>query len=149
MKLRVETAGAMFELGYRLGTALQPGDLVLLTGELGAGKTTFTQGIANGLGIQRSVTSPTFVTVKPYLLAGGGELYHVDLYRVDDPDYLDEQGVLEEMERGAMVVVEWAERSRSLAEYERLWVRIQLEGEGRCMEIEATPQWRDRLQWLR
>jgi len=149
VKLRVETAGAMFELGYRLGTALQPGDLVLLTGELGAGKTTFTQGIANGLGIQRSVTSPTFVTVKPYLLAGGGELYHVDLYRVDDPDYLDEQGVLEEMERGAMVVVEWAERSRSLAEYERLWVRIQLEGEGRCMEIEATPQWRDRLQWLR
>jgi tRNA threonylcarbamoyladenosine biosynthesis protein TsaE len=149
MKLHVETARAMFELGHRLGSALQPGDLVLLTGELGAGKTTFTQGIADGLGIQRSVTSPTFVTVKPYRLAGGGEFYHVDLYRVDDPEYLDEQGVLEELERGAMVVVEWAERSRPLDEYEPLLVRIQLEGEGRCMEVEATPEWRERLQWLR
>ncbi|MHB1733307.1 tRNA (adenosine(37)-N6)-threonylcarbamoyltransferase complex ATPase subunit type 1 TsaE [Ferrimicrobium acidiphilum] len=148
MKLIVETAGAMFELGHRLGSALQPGDLVLLTGELGAGKTTFTQGVADGLGIQRSVTSPTFVTVKPYLLAGGGELYHVDLYRVDDPDYLYEQGILEELERGAMVVVEWAERSRLLDEYERLLVRIQLEGEGRRLEVEATPGWQERLRWL-
>jgi tRNA threonylcarbamoyladenosine biosynthesis protein TsaE len=148
VKLRVETAEAMFALGQRLGSVLEPGDLILLTGELGAGKTTFTQGIAKGLGIERSVTSPTFVTVKPYLLVGGGEFFHVDLYRVDDPDYLYDQGILEELERGAIVVVEWAERARLLDEYERLLVSIRLEGEGRCMEVEATSEWQERLRWL-
>jgi tRNA threonylcarbamoyladenosine biosynthesis protein TsaE len=148
VKLRVETAEAMFALGQRLGSVLEPGDLIMLTGELGAGKTTFTQGIAKGLGIERSVTSPTFVTVKPYLLVGGGEFFHVDLYRVDDPDYLYDQGILEELERGAIVVVEWAERARLLDEYERLLVSIRLEGEGRCMEVEATSEWQERLRWL-
>lgn len=148
MKRRVESAEAMLALGERLGSVLEPGDLVLLTGELGAGKTTLTQGIAKGLGIERAVTSPTFVTVKPYLLVGGGEFFHVDLYRVEDPDYLSDQGILEELEDGARVVVEWAERSRPLDEYERLLVRIHQDGEGRCMEFEATSEWQERLRWL-
>lgn len=149
MRRELATPEEMVAIGRRFGTTLVAGDLILLTGELGAGKTTFTQGVANGLGIERPVTSPTFVTVKSYALARGGELYHVDLYRVQDPDYLQDQGILEELDRGAIVIVEWAEHGRALEEYERLAIAIMVTDHGRVMEFEGTPDWQERLRWLR
>ena len=97
------------KLGEELGAALDAGDLVVLDGPLGAGKTTFTQGIARGMGVKGRVTSPTFVIAREHSSIGNGpSLVHVDAYRLgDDPlgelDALDLDSALEE----AVVVAEW------------------------------------------
>ena len=97
------------KLGEELGAALEAGDLVVLDGPLGAGKTTFTQGIARGMGVKGRVTSPTFVIAREHSSIGDGpSLVHVDAYRLgDDPlgelDALDLDSALED----AVVVAEW------------------------------------------
>lgn len=93
--------------GEALGARLRPGDLVLLTGELGAGKTTLTQGLAAGLGVRGPITSPTFVIARVHpSLIGGPALVHVDAYRLgglDELDGLDLDASLED----SVTVVEW------------------------------------------
>lgn len=79
--IQVPTCGATEYLGYVLGSVLKPGDVVLLVGELGAGKTTFTKGIAAGLGIESAVASPTFTLVREHVAQNGG-MNHVDCYRL-------------------------------------------------------------------
>ena len=91
----------------RLGRRLRPGDVVLLTGELGAGKTTFVRGVAQGTGSKADVASPTFQLVRLY--PGRVQLAHVDLYRVESSAELRDLGLEELAEQGA-VVVEWGER---------------------------------------
>lgn len=104
-----EGAADTQKLGEELGAALEAGDLVVLDGPLGAGKTTFTQGIARGMGVKGRVTSPTFVIAREHSSIGNGpSLVHVDAYRLgDDPlgelDALDLDSALEE----AVVVAEW------------------------------------------
>ena len=104
-----ESAQDTQTLGEELGQALEAGDLVVLDGPLGAGKTTFTQGIARGMGVKGRVTSPTFVIAREHSSIGNGpSLVHVDAYRLgDDPlgelDALDLDSALEE----AVVVAEW------------------------------------------
>lgn len=104
-----DAAGAddMRALGERLGHSLVAGDLVVLTGELGAGKTTFTQGLGEGLGVRGAVTSPTFVIarVHPSLVAGP-DLVHVDAYRLGGLDELDDLDLDTSLE-SAVTVVEW------------------------------------------
>jgi tRNA threonylcarbamoyladenosine biosynthesis protein TsaE len=95
------------EAGKRLGERLRVGDVVLLTGELGAGKTTFVRGVAQGTGSQAPVASPTFQLVRIY--PGRVQLAHVDLYRVESTGELRDLGLEELSEQGA-VVVEWGER---------------------------------------
>ena len=96
------------ELGERLGTSLKPGSVVLLFGDLGAGKTTFVRGLATGLGIEPSeVSSPTFVLIQEY--RGRVTLHHVDLYRIEGAA-VDDLGVEELANERAVVVIEWAER---------------------------------------
>jgi tRNA threonylcarbamoyladenosine biosynthesis protein TsaE len=97
-------------LGESLGRLLEPGDVVLLEGELGAGKTCFVQGLALGLGVSpdRRVNSPTFAIVNQH--PGRLMLHHVDLYRVEDPSELAELGLAELFESGGVAAVEWAER---------------------------------------
>jgi len=91
----------------RLARHLRRGDLVLLVGDLGAGKTTFVRGLARGLGSPADVMSPTFQLVRVY--PGRVQLAHVDLYRLVDPDELGDLGLDELLEEGA-AVVEWGER---------------------------------------
>ena len=104
-----ESAADSQKLGEELGQALEAGDLVVLDGPLGAGKTTFTQGIARGIGVKGRVTSPTFVIAREHSSIGNGpSLVHVDAYRLgDDPlgelDALDLDSALED----AVVVAEW------------------------------------------
>jgi tRNA threonylcarbamoyladenosine biosynthesis protein TsaE len=96
--------------GEELGRRLRPGDLVLLKGELGAGKTTFVRGIARGCGSAAPVASPTFQLVRIY--PGRLQLAHVDLYRLEEGDELRDLGLDELLDMGA-VVVEWGDRLAS------------------------------------
>lgn len=96
-------------LGQRLGELLQPGDVLVLTGDLGAGKTQLTKGIAAGMGIEDDVTSPTFNILMVY---EGSQmpLYHFDLYRLDDPDQLEDIGFYDVLEGDGACVIEWGEQ---------------------------------------
>jgi tRNA threonylcarbamoyladenosine biosynthesis protein TsaE len=106
---QVASRAAMHDLGGRLAALLRPGDLLLLTGGLGAGKTTLAQGIGRGLGVRGPVTSPTFVIARVHPSeVGGPPLVHVDAYRlgsIAEVDDLDLDATLEE----AVTVVEWGE----------------------------------------
>ena len=96
------------DFGERLGALLQPGDVILLSGELGAGKTVFVQGIARGLGFDGSVSSKSFVLMGEY--AGRLTLYHADLYRLEDPEQVQDLA-LDEISADGVLVVEWPERA--------------------------------------
>lgn len=114
------TSPAETELaGRRLGERLLPGDVVLVTGELGAGKTTFVRGVAQGIGSDAHVQSPTFQLVRIY--RGRIQLAHVDLYRVENIAELRDLGLEELAEQGA-VVVEWGER---LDAPDAAWIEIE------------------------
>jgi tRNA threonylcarbamoyladenosine biosynthesis protein TsaE len=108
-RIEVPTAADMHELGRRLGAVLQAGDLVVLSGPLGAGKTTLVQGIGDGMAVRGPVTSPTFVIARVHpALAGGPGLVHVDAYRlgsVAEVDDLDLDASLDD----CVTVVEWGE----------------------------------------
>jgi tRNA threonylcarbamoyladenosine biosynthesis protein TsaE len=119
-----ETAAA----ARRLAASLRAGDVVLLYGDLGAGKTAFTRGLAEGLGIQgQEVTSPTFTIVQEY---GGGALplYHADLYRLGDAREVDDLG-LEEIAADGVLAIEWADRLPRAIEG-AIKVRIEDAGDG-------------------
>lgn len=96
-------------LGERLGGLLAPGDVLVLTGDLGAGKTQLTKGIARGLGVHDDVTSPTF-TLEMVYEGSGTSLYHFDLYRLDDPDQLEDTGIFDVLGADGVCVIEWGEQ---------------------------------------
>ena len=96
-------------LGRALAGRLQPGDIVAFYGDLGAGKTAFTRGLAAGLGIREMVTSPTYTIVNEYL-SGNLPLFHFDMYRLSDADDLFDIGWEDYLARGGICAVEWSER---------------------------------------
>src|SRR5215467_8551805 len=108
-------------LGARLGELLHGGELLLLDGDLGTGKTTLTQGLAEGLGIHEVVSSPTFTLLKEY--EGRIPLYHFDFYRLDDPNEVFDLGFEEYFESKGVCVVEWAQRAEPLWPAEQLRIR--------------------------
>jgi tRNA threonylcarbamoyladenosine biosynthesis protein TsaE len=95
-------------LGAKIGAFLLPNEVIALTGNLGAGKTTLIQGIAAGLGVKDYVTSPTFILINEY--QGRLPLFHVDLYRLDNIDQVEELGIEEYFTKGGVCVIEWAEK---------------------------------------
>jgi len=108
--------------GERLGATLGPGDVVALTGELGAGKTVFVQGLVRALGVTTGATSPTFVLVNEY--RGRLPVRHVDAYRTESLAELLDLGLEEMMDGGGVTVVEWAERLEPLVPSRAVRVRI-------------------------
>ena len=96
-------------LGEKCGELLAAGDVLVLTGDLGAGKTQFTKGIARGMGITADVTSPTF-TIEMVYEGGMMPLYHFDLYRLNDSGQLDDIGLFDAMESDGPTVIEWGEQ---------------------------------------
>ena len=118
------SARATFELGVLLGAALQPGDVVALVGELGAGKTQLVRGICRGAGVPESeVSSPSFAIVATY--RGRLPVHHADLYRVADEDELRAIGFEELVGGDGVLVVEWADRAPGALPPERLDVRLE------------------------
>ncbi len=118
------TADATRDLGTRLGRLLRAGDLVLLSGELGAGKTTLTQGIGEGLGVRGPVTSPTFVISRVHpSVVGGPALVHVDAYRLGSAAELDDLDLDTSLE-DAVTVVEWGEGFAETLAADRLEVTL-------------------------
>ncbi|RDI37908.1 tRNA (adenosine(37)-N6)-threonylcarbamoyltransferase complex ATPase subunit type 1 TsaE [Falsibacillus pallidus] len=117
-----------------LGAKLWAGAVLLLEGDLGAGKTTFTKGLAKGLGVKRTVNSPTFTIIKEY--QGNLPLYHMDVYRVSDSD--EDLGFDEYFEGEGVTVVEWAHLIDSQLPSERLEISIFHRGDNE-RRIEVVP----------
>jgi len=96
-----------FALGERLGRGCAPGEIFCLNGELGVGKTVFTQGFGKGLGVTEDVVSPTFTILKEYY-DGRIPLYHFDVYRIGDPDEMDEIGYEDYFYGEGVTLIEWS-----------------------------------------
>ncbi|MEA4846927.1 MAG: tRNA (adenosine(37)-N6)-threonylcarbamoyltransferase complex ATPase subunit type 1 TsaE [Clostridiaceae bacterium] len=109
-------------IGEQLGRLLNKGNIICLSGDLGAGKTAFTQGIAKGMGVSGYVTSPTYTIINEY--EGRLPLYHFDVYRLNDVDEMYELGYEEYFFGDGVVVLEWADMVRDIIPKERLWITI-------------------------
>lgn len=134
--VRVPTEGDMRALGRRLASVLRPGDLLVLAGALGAGKTTFVQGLGEGLGVDTQVTSPTFVIARIHAVPRGGvPLVHADAYRLGSIAELDDLD-LETPAEEAVTVVEWGEGMAEELADERLELAIERrDGEERVVHL--------------
>jgi tRNA threonylcarbamoyladenosine biosynthesis protein TsaE len=111
-------------IGTRLGGALQPGDVICLQGDLGAGKTTFVQGIAHGWGSRDAVSSPTFIIVNVYRRGDEACLFHMDAYRLDSIPEAEELDLDSMLSQGPLLI-EWPERMDGLVPAEHLWVHLE------------------------
>lgn len=112
-----------FVFGKKLGEAAKPGDIFCLDGDLGVGKTVFTQGFAAGLGIEDYVNSPTFNIVKEYE-GGRLPLYHFDVYRIGDPSEMEEIGYEDYFYGQGVSIIEWPGQIEELIPKEARWIRI-------------------------
>jgi tRNA threonylcarbamoyladenosine biosynthesis protein TsaE len=123
---RTTSAAATRDLAAALAGVLVPGDLLLLVGDLGSGKTTFTQGLARGLGVTDPVTSPTFTLVRAYRCRPGpvGTLLHADLYRLDRLQDVVDLGIGEMVDDQSVAVVEWGDVAADLFGPEVLTVAL-------------------------
>ena len=118
------------KLAKNFAKSLKNGDVVLLYGDLGSGKTQFFKGLAKGLGIKERVTSPTFVFIKTYKV-GKRIINHVDLYRAEKSSDLEEIGIEEIMSNDAITVIEWADRLEGRVPKKRIDVLIEPKDEKR------------------
>jgi tRNA threonylcarbamoyladenosine biosynthesis protein TsaE len=117
-------------IGMRLGEMLKPGDLICLTGDLGAGKTTFTQGVAAGWGSPDQVSSPTFVLVNVYRKPNHDQFYHLDAYRLSGPAEADDLDLDTMLATGPMII-EWADRITPALPAEHLLIACRYIGDER------------------
>ncbi len=129
-----KSAEETMSFAEKLGSLLQKGDVLTLAGDLGAGKTTFTKGLAKGLGVTRTVNSPTFTIIKEY--SGRLPLYHMDVYRLEDSD--EDLGFDEYFSGEGVCVVEWAVFIEDYLPEERLELVISHKGDDK-REIQLKP----------
>jgi len=149
MKVRTSSAVSTRDVARSLAGALRPGDVVVLSGELGAGKTTFTQGLAAGFGVTAPVLSPTFALVHEY--DGHPPLVHVDVYRLDHLQELHDLGFEELLDSERVVVIEWGENVARALPPDRLVVRLELgvEPDERWISVAVHgARWRTRTAQL-
>ena len=142
MRVAITTYGPdeTISLGKKLGRLLKPGDVVALYGELGAGKTVLTKGIARGLGVEADVHSPTFTLIHEH--PGPIPLYHVDLYRLSSEQEVETLGLEEYIYSDGVTVIEWANTARSLLPAERLDITLRMTGDTErelIFETESEP----------
>lgn len=126
--------------GEDFAALLHPGDVVLLSGALGAGKTTFVKGVARALGVRERVTSPTFTIVRPHQChndRGIEVLHHADVYRVGSIDEVFDLALGELVEESGVAIIEWGELAAAAFGEDVVRVHFDDEGEGRRLEVEA------------
>ena len=143
---QVETAA----LAARLAPLLRAGDVVLLIGDLGAGKTTFTKALALGLGVAEPVTSPTFMLLRTYPTDRGIDLLHIDAYRLEGPIGMDDLA-LEELLESGFAVIEWGDIVASAIGPDHLEIHITTpdgDDEARTFELCGHGSWSGRLERL-
>ena len=143
MKFYTHSEQETERLGERLGTRLSTGTVIAYDGDLGAGKTAFTRGLARGLGITDRVTSPTYTIVNEY--EGRIPLFHFDMYRLSSSEELFDIGWEDYLERGGILAVEWSERVSDALE-DALHIRIAKDPEqesGRVITIEGGERYAD------
>ncbi|MDN5347103.1 MAG: tRNA threonylcarbamoyladenosine biosynthesis protein TsaE [Clostridia bacterium] len=129
MRVFLPDAAATRALGRALANHLKPGDVLVLKGELGMGKTTLVQGLAAGLGVDGPVTSPTFTLVQEY--QGRYPFYHIDLYRLDEEEELEALGLEEYICGMGIVAIEWGDKFPAVLPPERLEIALSQFGAGR------------------
>lgn len=133
---RTESEAETIALGRRIAAGLPRKAVVLLIGNLGAGKTTIAKGIAEGLeaATPDEVSSPTFTLIHEY---GGGRLYHIDLYRLEEPREVETLGLDELFDRDAVVLIEWGERFPQLLPADRIEIRLRtVDNDAREIQIQ-------------
>jgi tRNA threonylcarbamoyladenosine biosynthesis protein TsaE len=137
IELRTETPEQTRDVGDALATFLRPRDTVILTGDLGAGKTTLVQGIGRGLGVQEHVASPTFTLVREY--AGRLDVAHVDVYRLERVQDVVDLGLDELGGPDRVLLVEWGDAVEELLPADRLVVELTTDGAGETRRITIAP----------
>ncbi|MCX5750578.1 MAG: tRNA (adenosine(37)-N6)-threonylcarbamoyltransferase complex ATPase subunit type 1 TsaE [Candidatus Saganbacteria bacterium] len=124
-----ESAEETRGFGKKLAAKLQEGTVIALTGQLGAGKTTLIQGIAQGLGIKDPVTSPTFILINEY--PSNPPLIHLDLYRLDSETQIEDLGIEDYFEKPAIMVIEWAEKLGTLLPSNAIKIELEVLGDNK------------------
>lgn len=140
IQLGTETADQTRDVGHALGSLLQPRDTLILTGDLGAGKTTLVQGIGRGLGVGDHVASPTFTLVREY--EGRLDVAHVDVYRLERVQDVVDLGLEELGGPDRVLLVEWGDAVQDLLPPERLRIELTTDGDGETRLLTLTPQGR-------
>ncbi len=123
-------------LGRACAGLLTPGRRVFVSGDLGAGKTTLIRGMLRGLGHRGAVTSPTYTLVEPYSLLGL-TVYHLDLYRIDDPGELEFIGLRDMFDEHSLCLIEWPERAADRLPTADIAIAIEILGHGRMLRFES------------
>ena len=140
LQVSLATADDTAEFGQALATLLRAGDLVILAGDLGAGKTTLTQGIGVGLGVRGPITSPTFVIARVHpSLRGGPDLVHVDAYRLGSFTELDDMDLDTEIE-SAVTIVEWGEGMAEELMDSHLLIRLTADPDTETRLVQVVPK---------
>jgi tRNA threonylcarbamoyladenosine biosynthesis protein TsaE len=125
--IKTRSGQETIQLGKRIGRSLKPNDIIALTGDLGAGKTTLIQGIAKGMGIKNWVTSPTFTIINEF--KGRLDLFHVDLYRIEGLEEIEDIALEEYFNKDGVTVIEWAEKAGDILPASRINIKIDFESE--------------------
>ncbi len=136
LELVLDSAAATEALGADLASALPPGGVIYLRGDLGSGKTTLVRGLLHGLGHDGTVKSPTYTLVEPYQIADQ-RLFHWDLYRLADPEELEFLGLREQLDGKAILLIEWPEHGLGELPAVDLEITLDYAGTGRNSRLEA------------
>lgn len=132
-------------LGARLAALVRPGDVIALSGPLGAGKTSIARGLLAALGLEEEAPSPSFAIVQPYAPPETRlPVLHVDLYRIEDPDEAEELG-LDDARYDSLLIVEWPERLGAHRWHDALWLDLEVTPDGaRALTAKVPAAWKDR-----
>lgn len=150
LTVRTRSSDETTSLGRRVGALLRPGEVVLLVGDLGTGKTTFVQGVADGLGVDGRARSPTYTMIHTHE-GGRYPLLHVDLFRCSSPQEVTDLGLEELIEPPTVTAVEWGEKAGEIAGQDYLELEFawnSSEEDTRTIQFLPYGRWRDRMREL-